>query len=118
MISPVGYIESLALIKNARLVLTDSGGIQKEAFWLKTPCITLRENTEWIETIDVGANRLVGTDLIKIVNTVKEVLEHEYEIRRRIEMAQNPFGDGRASERIVGVLKQFLSLRKDVTKLT
>jgi len=117
LINPVGYIESLALIKNARLVLTDSGGIQKEAFWLKTPCITLRENTEWIETVEIGVNRLVGADPIKIVNTVKEVLENESEIRIKNETAQNPFGDGRASERIVDVLKQFLSLQKGVTKL-
>jgi len=109
IISPVGYIESLALIKNARLVLTDSGGIQKEAFWLKTPCITLRENTEWIETIEIGANRLVGTDPIKIVSAVREILERELEIRIRIERAINPFGDGRASERIVKIIKEFLA---------
>jgi len=109
LISPVGYIESLALIKNARLVLTDSGGVQKETFWLKTPCITLRENTEWIETVELGANRLVGVDAAKIVSAVREILENESEIRRRIENSPNPFGNGKASEKIVEILEETLS---------
>jgi len=106
VIDPVGYIESLALIKNAKVVLTDSGGVQKEAFWLGTPCITLRENTEWVETVEVGANRLVGMDSARIVAAVKEVVERESEIRKRIRETSNPFGDGRASERIVEILRQ------------
>ncbi len=56
LIKPVGYHETLKLIKNAKLFLTDSGGMQKEAFWLKTPCITLRKETEWTETIELEAN--------------------------------------------------------------
>jgi len=109
VINPVGYIEALTLIKNAKVVLTDSGGVQKEAFRLGTPCITLRENTEWVETVEVGANRLVSMDPARIVAAVKEVVEHESEIRKRIREMPNPFGDGRASERIVEILKQFLS---------
>jgi len=108
IIKPVGYIEALALIKNAKLVLTDSGGIQKEAFWLKTPCITLRENTEWVETVELGVNKLVGTDPVRIFSSVKEVLNNESEIKRRIEKSPNPFGDGRASERIVEIVKRTL----------
>jgi len=105
-VDPVGYIESLALIKNAKVVLTDSGGVQKEAFWLGIPCITLRENTEWVETVEIGANRLVGMDSARIVAAVKEVVEGESEIRKKIREAPNPFGDGRASERIVEILRQ------------
>ncbi|MEM5867001.1 MAG: UDP-N-acetylglucosamine 2-epimerase (non-hydrolyzing), partial [Candidatus Aenigmatarchaeota archaeon] len=66
-IKPLGYHETIKLIKNAALVLTDSGGMQKEAFWLKTPCITLREKTEWPETVQFGANQLTGTNAQKII---------------------------------------------------
>ncbi|MGE5926904.1 MAG: non-hydrolyzing UDP-N-acetylglucosamine 2-epimerase [Gemmatimonadota bacterium] len=57
---PVGYLESLALTRQAVLVITDSGGVQRECYWLGTPCITVREETEWVETVDLGANRLVS----------------------------------------------------------
>lgn len=71
MIDPVGYVEMVALTKSARLVLTDSGGLQKEAYWLGVPCITLREETEWVETVDAGWNILVGADMSKIVEAVR-----------------------------------------------
>ena len=61
----------VALTKSARLVLTDSGGLQKEAYWLGVPCITLREETEWVETVDAGWNVLVGADMSRIVEAVR-----------------------------------------------
>ncbi|MBL69314.1 MAG: UDP-N-acetylglucosamine 2-epimerase (non-hydrolyzing) [Verrucomicrobiales bacterium] len=67
VIPPVGYLEMLALIQDSEAVLTDSGGIQKEACWLGTPCITLREETEWGETVDAGWNELVGASRDKIL---------------------------------------------------
>jgi UDP-N-acetylglucosamine 2-epimerase (non-hydrolysing) len=59
---PVGYAESLALVKNARVVATDSGGLQKEAYFFAVPCVTMRDSSEWVETIESGWNVLVGTD--------------------------------------------------------
>jgi UDP-N-acetylglucosamine 2-epimerase len=73
LIEPVPYYRMLNLIKNARGTITDSGGVQKEAYWLGTPCITLRENTEWIETTINGTNILTGTDPHKIQKEIKKL---------------------------------------------
>jgi UDP-N-acetylglucosamine 2-epimerase len=105
-IDPVGYIEMLKLVKHAKIVLTDSGGLQKEAFWSKTPCITIRDRTEWTETVDMGVNQITGADPTRIVETMKSVDENYEEIRGRFR--GNPFGDGKASERIVRILRERL----------
>lgn len=73
ILQPVGYFEMINLIKNAEAVVTDSGGVQREAFFLKTPCITLRDFTEWNETVECGANHLVGTDYKKIVEILTDI---------------------------------------------
>ena len=108
LLDPIGYHETLNLIRNAALVLTDSGGMQKEAFWLKTPCVTLRENTEWVETIQVGANRLAGADTHIIQETARAVFGERDEIKRRMQRTKNPFGDGKASQRILEIIKSEL----------
>jgi UDP-N-acetylglucosamine 2-epimerase len=70
MVEPVGYLEMVAVTESARLVLTDSGGLQKEAYWLGVPCITLRDETEWVETVAAGWNMLVGADCGKLIDAV------------------------------------------------
>lgn len=71
LIDPIGYFDVIALEKSARLLLTDSGGMQKEAYWLKVPCITLRDETEWIETVELGWNILTGADRDRIIEKVR-----------------------------------------------
>lgn len=96
MIDPVGYLQMVALTAGARLVLTDSGGLQKEAYWLGTPCLTLRDETEWVETVETGWNMLVGSGTAAIVNAVRSFVPR----------GPRPalYGDGLAAERCVDLL--------------
>jgi UDP-N-acetylglucosamine 2-epimerase (non-hydrolysing) len=94
---PLGYLDFLSLLKTARVVLTDSGGIQEEACILQTPCITLRDSTERWETVRVGANRVVGTDQKRVCSEFAAVAA-SLDGKR---VWPNPYGDGCASRRIV-----------------
>ncbi len=71
IIKPIGYFEMIILEKNAKKILTDSGGVQKEAFWLKVPCITLRDESEWVETMESGWNILTGVKEEKILKAIR-----------------------------------------------
>lgn len=97
MIKPVSYFDFVWLEKNAKKILTDSGGIQKEAYLLKVPCITLRENTEWIETINDGWNILVGAHKKKILDAMNNFKPSGKQ--------SNHFGKGDASKKIVKILE-------------
>ena len=97
---PLGYHEMLQLTKHSNMVFTDSGGLQKEAFWLHTPCVTLRERTEWIETTGSHANILVGSNPGKISRAAARIMETP-EIKTKLKKIKNPFGDGHASQRII-----------------
>ncbi len=92
IINPVGYLEMITLLNSCHKVLTDSGGLQKEAFFLKKPCITLREETEWIETLEGGWNYIVGANKLKIIEKVNA---------NHVQEQKDYFGDGKAAEKII-----------------
>jgi UDP-GlcNAc3NAcA epimerase len=93
---PLGYLDFSALASQARVVLTDSGGVQKEAYWYGVPCVTLRETTEWVETVETGWNRLAATDPDRIGEAV----------RNTTIPAEHPplYGDGHAAESIADLI--------------
>jgi UDP-N-acetylglucosamine 2-epimerase len=99
---PLGYLQMLALIQGANWVLTDSGGLQKEAFFLNCPCVTLRDETEWLETLQDGANRIAGSDGARLMEILSDLAQRPRRFFDRPASANNgPFGSGRAAERIV-----------------
>jgi UDP-N-acetylglucosamine 2-epimerase (non-hydrolysing) len=99
LIEPVSFLDFLQLESNARLILTDSGGVQEEACILGVPCVTLRDNTERPETLDVGSNILAGALPDKIFRCTTLMLNKENKW-------SNPLGDGTAGERIVEIIME------------
>jgi UDP-GlcNAc3NAcA epimerase len=104
LLEPLGYLDFAALASQARVIVTDSGGLQKEAYWYGVPCVTARPSTEWMDTVDVGANRLVDDDPDRLVEAVA---------RARMPDERPPlYGDGRAAPRVADTLSR--SLRANV----
>ena len=109
-ISPVGYLDMLILEQNARAILTDSGGVQKEAYFFGVPCVTIRTETEWVETVGAGWNIVVGAEREKIVKAV------------RCFKTDNPrpkfYGDGHAAEKIVDILQLTYGAKHEIMDFT
>lgn len=98
-IEPLGYLQMLACLKNCSLVLTDSGGVQKEAFFFAKPCVTMRDETEWVELIENGVNVLAGAEKDKLMQNVQTMLG------KSISDDDSLYGGGKASEKIVQALQ-------------
>jgi UDP-N-acetylglucosamine 2-epimerase len=104
VIEPVGYLDMLALLDRCTLVITDSGGLQKEAFYLGRPCVTARDETEWIETVQLGWNRLVGVDPAAMRSA-----SHGFLVAPPSRSRDGVYGDGHAAERIAEILVDAIS---------
>lgn len=104
VVEPVGYLESIALARHAAAVVTDSGGLQREAYWLGVPCVTVRAETEWLETVDCGANRLIAPEQASALPGA--IAEAASRCRAAGSWDREAYGDGHAAERIAGVLEQ------------
>ena len=100
--APLGYLDMLALIGRAEVVLTDSGGVQEETTYLAVPCLTLRDTTERPATVSDGTNRVIGSSPGRILSEVERILGGDRPPARR-----PPLWDGRAAERVVDVLAGF-----------
>ena len=102
VVDPVSYLDMIRLERDARIILTDSGGVQKEAFWFGRPCVTLRRETEWVELVAAGCNRLAGADTETVIAAVAE-----FEKADAVLDAGRPkdmYGDGHAAEKVVSAL--------------
>ena len=98
VIDPIGYLEMLMLEENSKMIVTDSGGVQKEAYFMGKPCITMRDETEWVETVECGWNVVVGTDKSKILDNIRNF--------KPTRIQQAIFGDGNAAQKILNIINE------------
>jgi UDP-N-acetylglucosamine 2-epimerase len=113
LVSPLGYVDFVRLFDAASVVLTDSGGLQKEAYFVATPCVTLRDETEWPETLRLGANQVVGADHGKILDAVREGLSRDESWCTLVrEAALEDFGNGEAGLRIVEAMANWMTRKE------
>jgi UDP-GlcNAc3NAcA epimerase len=101
VLDPLGYLDMAALASQARVIVTDSGGLQKEAYWYGVPCVTARPSTEWVDTVEVGANVLVDDDPERIKTAVATA--------RMPDERPQLYGDGNASAKVAGALHASLA---------
>jgi UDP-GlcNAc3NAcA epimerase len=104
VIDPVGYFDMIELLDNCAIVLTDSGGLQKEAYFFKKPCVTLRPETEWVELVEHGVNRVVGSNPTRIANAVAQMLDAKFNFD------QSLYGCGNAGAEIVSIIANIFGL--------
>ncbi len=104
VVDPMPYLDMIMLERNARLILTDSGGVQKEAYWFGVPCVTLRDETEWVELVEAGCNRVVGAKAETILAAVSEFEAAGCSLPT--DRPKDLYGDGDASEKIVRILRR------------
>jgi UDP-GlcNAc3NAcA epimerase len=112
IIDPVGYLEMVWLLDNCKLVMTDSGGLQKEAYFFNKPCIILRDETEWVELVEIGANKLVGADKEKIIESYLYISNSLLEKEKTNTLITNNqsttlYGNGKASKKIIEELLKY-----------
>ena len=100
IIDPIGYLDMLALMKSCKLVITDSGGLQKEAYFFKKYCLTLRDETEWVELVEGGYNDIVGTDPQNILSKFNTIYNSCFLNSSKL------FGDGKTRKKIVKILAE------------
>jgi UDP-GlcNAc3NAcA epimerase len=98
LVGPLGYLDMVRLVSAARLVVTDSGGLQKEAFWLGVPCVTVRHETEWVETVESGWNVVAGTETERIITAIRTLVPPAYR--------PAPYGEIGAAARCVASLER------------
>ena len=96
VVDPLPFLDMIALEQAAKVIMTDSGGVQKEAFFYDVPCITMRDETEWVETVASGLNHLVGASKTKIIKAF-----HDCMVNKLVKPKTSPYGDGQASRRII-----------------
>jgi len=107
IVPPLGYLEAIAAVRDAKVVVTDSGGLQREAYWLGTPCVTLRKETEWTETVDCGANALVPpADAQKALRTS---VQEQCRRKEEYPWSAGAYGDGHAAEQVSEAIAAILA---------
>jgi len=107
LLPPVGYLESLALTRSAEIVVTDSGGVQREAYWFGVPCVTLRGETEWLETVELGANTTLAPDDVP-AGLAGAVARHRDRWRRSSGWNRDAYGSGDAASRVADAVAGLL----------
>ena len=103
IIEPLGYFDFAKLLKEASVFVTDSGGATKESFLLKTPSVIIRNETEWIEPVNLSASIVAGTSPARIRSSIKKM------IRKHVTYTKNPFGDGKATEKTIKIISKLIS---------